>query len=125
MANENEKIMKFMLEGGCPTEVREEAIVTVPCTVRAYSEVGDVDLQCLGCPTISRNSSFTPGCPGSECRFTIRQKMCVKIPILFGADTDVGEGHVIYELDDNIVEFSGERERECGCHCGCSCDRDN
>ena len=115
MANGYEKREKFILESGCPADVCEEAKVTVPVTVRAFSEIGDVDLHCCGKPVITKNSSVTPGCPDAVSKFTISQKMNIKIPIMFGADTDIGEGHVMYDLHDN----NDNDDRDCDCKCGC------
>ena len=94
-----EKREKFVLEGGCPVKAFEEANVTVPVTVCAKCKVGDVDFHCCGDPVITKNSDYTPGRPDAVSKFTIRQKMRVDIPIVFGLETDIGEGHVDFDID--------------------------
>ena len=113
MANGCSKHEKFTLQGGCPAEVIERAKVAVPITVRAFSDVDDVELCCDGKPIVIKNSHITPGCPGAVSKFTVAQKMCIKIPIMFGADCDVGEGHAVYDMDD---------DSPCDCKRECDCD---
>ena len=95
-----EKHEKFRMENGCPAKACEEVTVTVPITVSACSEVGDVTLQCMGHAVITRNDDDPPGCPCAVSKFTISQKMRVDIPIIFFAEADVGEGHVDFEWND-------------------------
>ena len=121
MADRCEKHERFILEGGCPAKAFEEAIVTVPVEVRAFADIGDVDLHCVGDPVITRNSDCAPGCPGAVSKFTIKQKLRVDVPILFGAECNVGEGHVVYapvttnDLD-TVIESDAEIDA-CGCRC--------
>ncbi|MCL2343252.1 MAG: hypothetical protein FWC62_05070 [Firmicutes bacterium] len=92
----NEKVERFVLMGGCPANVKEEAKVTVPCAVRAFAEVKDVELKCQGEPVVTCNSDEAPGCPGAVSKFTVSQRMLITIPIVFRAEADVGEGHVVF-----------------------------
>jgi len=84
------------LEGGCPTNASEEVTVTVPVTVHAYANCGDIAVNCMGSSVITRNSDSTPGDPGAVSVFTVSQRLRVDIPIGFGADADVGDGHVYF-----------------------------
>jgi len=99
------------MHNGCPAHAFEEAIVTVPITVNAKSEVGEVELCCMGPCVIKRNSTDTPGCPGAVSRFTVCQKLRVDIPLEFSIDADVGEGHVDFDFDkdDNHCRKCEER----------------
>ena len=108
MSNNCEKHERFVLEGGCPAFVCEEAEVTVPFLVRAGAEVRDVDLHCNGNPRITRNSDFTPGVPCAVSRFTVSQRMRVEIPVIFTAETDVGTAHVKFESCDEMQEHCNE-----------------
>jgi len=120
MANGCERFEKFCFEGGCPVKVHEEAIVTVPCAVRARSEVGEVIIKCTGEPTIIRNSCKTPGRPDAVSRFTVSQRLRVDIPIFFSAEADVGEGHVLFESETEdaripILPLNQPSNRDCFC----------
>ena len=99
MSNRHEKHERFLMCNGCPAHAFEEAIVTVPITVSARSEVGEVEFSCIGPCVIRRNSTVTPGCPGAVSRFTVSQKLRVDIPLAFSIDADVGEGHVDFDFD--------------------------
>ena len=94
-----EKIEKFCFEGVCPSKASETANVTVPVAVRTSVDVGNVEFKCLGASVITRNSDRTPGsaCKCGLSEFTISQRMRVDIPVKFGLEVDVGEGHVDFE----------------------------
>ena len=115
MTNGYERIEKFIHEGRCPAKVHEEAIVTVPCAFRARSEVGDVTIKCVGEPIVTMNSNFAPGCVGKESKFTISQKLRVDIPILFIAEADVGEGHVVFGSEEKVGIPIQPLNRDCFC----------
>ena len=108
MENRCEKHEKFRLDGGCPSNTCEEAAVTLPVEVRAFADVGDVELMCLGPVVVRRNSSDTPGRPCAVSKFTISQRMRVIIPVTFNAEADIGESHVEFEPCSD----------PCKCDCG-------
>ena len=110
MSNKFEKHEKYILEGGCPAKASEEVRVTVPVTVRAFADCDKVELHCIGGAVITKNCDDTPGRPDKVSKFTVSQKMRVEIPIVFGAECDVGEGHVDFDLDDNDCP-----KRKCAC----------
>ena len=114
----NEKVERFVLMGGCPANVKEEAKVTVPVAVRAFAEVKDVELKCQGEPVVTCNSQETPGCPGAVSRFTVSQRMRVTIPIVFRAETEGGEGHVVFSLCPGECPCK-DKEPECPCKDPC------
>ena len=98
------KIEKHILENGCPSNAFEEVNVTVPITVRAYADIGNVDLKCMGSAVITRNCDDPPGVPHAVSKFTVRQKMRVDIPIVFGAETDVGEGYIEFPSSGSVPD---------------------
>ena len=91
---------KYIVEGACPANAFEEAKITVPVTVRAYAEVGEVKVKCKGPAIIKRNSDCTPGKPGAVSKFTITQRVRVDIPMLFCCEAKVGKEHVEFESHD-------------------------
>ena len=89
---------RFIMEHGCPARASEIAKVTVPVEVRARSELKEVAIHCMGPAVITRNSDRAPGVPCAVSKFTVSQRLRVDIPLEFTAETDVGEGHVVYGL---------------------------
>ena len=94
-----EKKEKFCLKGGCPSVTSETANVTVPVAVRAFADVGEVELKCLGGAVVTRNSRRANGVPCGHgvSEFTISQRMRVDIPIKFNMETEIGEAQVEFE----------------------------
>ena len=112
MVNGYEKRQKFIMEDGCPALAHEEALVTVPVKVCAFVDVGDTKLECMGPPVITKNCDDTPGKPCAVSKFTVSQRLCVDIPMIFGMDTEVGEGHVCFEHEH---EHEHEHPEPCKC----------
>ena len=110
MNNKYEKHEKYVLEGGCPASASEDVNVTVPVTVRAYANCGNVELHCMGGAVVTRNSNDTPGRPDMISKFTVSQKMRVEIPMMFGCECDVGEGYVDFDSSGDPCD-----RRKCSC----------
>ena len=92
--------------GACPFSVFEDVDVAVPVSVRAFADVGNVAFRCLGA-TIIPESSGKSFC-GCGCdKFIISQKMRIDIPVMYGAEADVGEGHIHFE--------EPKSHSDCGC----------
>ena len=121
--NNNEKLERFALTHGCPACVKEEAKVTVPCAVRAFAEVKEVEIKCKGEPCVVCGSQEAPGCSNAVSKFTVSQRIVVTIPLVFRAEADVGEGHVEFSLcpedcpckDKEPERPCKEKEPECQC----------
>ena len=95
---DQEQYKKFIMKNGCPVSVREDILVTVPVVVRTHTKVEEVELKCLECHVVKNGRPH--GRPNAVSRFTITQKMQVTIPLKFIAETDVGEGHVEFDLHE-------------------------
>ena len=137
-----EKREKYIWDGGCPSKVNENVVVTVPVTVKGFADVGEVDIHCNGPAVITRNSHHCPGKPHAISKFTVAQKIVVDIPLYCSVEADVGEGHILYvhdhdhdhDKDDDSCKESHRRDRDkdrdfkcpkCGkasCSCDCDCD---
>ena len=96
--NNIEKRERFFLDNGIPEHIREEAKITVPCEVRAFAEVKEVEIKRKGGPVITCNAGDPPGEVGAVSKFTVSQRVVIKIPIDFRAEADVGEGYVEFSL---------------------------
>lgn len=88
-------IMKKPIDkGACPAYAYQEASVSVPVEVIPYAKAGYVKTFCKGDPIITSGYDECPGGIDHKCRFTITQKICVKVPVEFGANTVVGSPHI-------------------------------
>lgn len=91
---------------GCTQTVFQQQTVCVPVTVRPFAIAGKATTVCCDDPVITNGTAVcTP--PGTgECTFTVKQTICVEIPITFGADVRTG----------NVSTVCGAAsERECEC----------
>lgn len=93
-----------------PATAYQDVNVCMPVSIKAHGEVGKIQTQCIGRPTITPGCGVCPGKCHGECKFIITQKIRVKIPVVIRAKADVGEAAV--ECKDNGYE---EREK-CGCN---------
>lgn len=118
MAHNFEKRQRHIMDMGCPARAFEEAEVTVPILVRADADVREVELKCMGEPRLVCDTDVTPGRPGAVSRFTVSQRLRVDIPIVFKAETEIGEGHVRYKNCGKMEDCHDEdveRDDDCGC----------
>lgn len=75
----------------CPSTAYQEVDVCLPVTITPYATVGDAAVTCCGAPTITQGGDTCTGTVGGQCTFTISQRMCVALPVTFGANTQAGE----------------------------------
>lgn len=93
----------------CNSTFFQTETVCVPVTVRPFAVPGEAKATCCGDPIISNGAVTCPGTQRNECHFTISQKLCIEIPISFGADVETGAA----------VTQCGE-VNESGCNCDTS-----
>ena len=113
---------KEIQENTCMSNTIEEVNVSVPVSVRAYSNVGKASINCMGTPVINTNS-FQPTCEHcSVSKFMISQNLLVEIPVMFGAEVEVGSEHVYFDLpkENSYVGYGCEPRKEKH-HSGCGC----
>lgn len=80
-------------DGACVDVFHQTHTISVPVEVSPYAKVGTTSTVCCGSAVI------TPGhiCQGEcnyTCEFTITRKICVEIPIEFGADIETSHPRV-------------------------------
>ncbi len=75
-------------DAGCPVVGYQRSTVCVPVTVTPFARVGTPITSCCGEPVVTAGAV----CPqnGGVCRFTIRQQICVAVPVEFGARAVAG-----------------------------------
>ena len=78
----------------CPTTSYQEVDVCVPVTIAPYANVGEATVTCCGAPTITEGTASCAGTAGGTCSFTVSQRVCVAVPVTFGANTSAGDYRV-------------------------------
>ncbi len=79
---------------GCSAIGYQDVDVCIPVTIKPFGEVGNVKTHCEGRPVINRGCEYCPGKPGDVCKFTISQKLRIEVPVIFGANAEIGEASV-------------------------------
>lgn len=98
MQNEYDNYKPCNFDSPCPAVGHQEVEVCVPVEVKPFAEVGKIKTQCVGKAVVAKCDK----CQGEkkrECKFTITQKIKVEIPVVFGANTKVGEAHCNFDCD--------------------------
>lgn len=88
----------------CESTFFQKETVCVPVTVTPFANPGTATATCCGEPTVNMGNK----CPGDKksCSFTITQKLCIEIPISFGAVIETGEA---------VVQCGDVSQEECDC----------
>ncbi|MGN1160011.1 MAG: hypothetical protein ACI4SE_07415 [Lachnospiraceae bacterium] len=101
-----EKECKMLDKTGCLAVGYQDVNVCIPITIKPFGEVGNAETKCVGRPVVIAGCDECPGCPDKVCKFTISQKLCVEVPVVFGARAEAGEASV-----------------DCGCAESMGCDQ--
>ena len=96
---------------GCHVDGQQMIDVCLPVSVTPMATVGNVTTRCCGPAIITRGDNVCPGIPNGTCNFTIRQRMCVKVPVDFGAIVTPGEPHILC-TDDGCDNCPDMRDRD-------------
>ena len=88
----------------CDSTFYQTETVCVPVTVTPYATPGEARANCCGSPIINPDNQ----CAGTRqsCSFTIQQRLCIEIPISFGA---------VIETGDAVVSCGEVSEEPCDC----------
>jgi len=81
-------------EPGCSVRGEQMADVCLPVSIRPFANVGMITTRCCGEPTITPGTAICQGTPDRNCDFTISQRICVLVPVEFGAEVTPGEARV-------------------------------
>lgn len=74
----------------CQSTFYQTETVSVPVAVKPYAVPGETSAVCCGDPTITQGNTACHGDRGTVCYFTVSQKLCIEIPITFGAEVRTG-----------------------------------
>lgn len=98
----------------CESTFFQTETVCVPVTVTPFATPGEAKASCCGKPIIGQGSTQ---CPGNQtsCSFTIKQRLCIEIPISFGAVIETGKAVVqCGEVSETPCDCSSEEETDVG-----------
>lgn len=98
----------------CNNVFYQTDLISVPVKVVPFAKAGISTVACCGSPVITSGNTCT-GETDKVCEFTITQKLCVKLPLRFGATVSV---------DHAKIQCGGISETECDCKNPCvrKCD---
>lgn len=88
----------------CETTFFQNETVCVPVTVTPFATPGMAKANCCGKPMVNPGNQ----CQGNQtsCSFTIKQRLCIEIPISFGAVIETGKA---------VVQCGEVSEMPCDC----------
>ena len=96
----------------CSATGYQSSTVCVPVTVTPFARVGATATSCCGDPVISSSTRRCTGSRNGSCSFIISQRICVTVPVEFGASAAVDSVYV--SCDDasaeDICENCGEED---------------
>lgn len=87
----NEPITEMSMVDGCPALGTQIIDICLPVDIKPSVKVGRVKTKCLGPAEVSRGTKPCEKMDCGECGFTIRQKICVEVPVEFKIETKPGE----------------------------------
>ena len=85
---------------GCQVDGHQMIDICLPVTVTPYCNVGEITTRCCGAAVITPGTLICPGTPLGDCNFTIQQRICVNVPVDFGATVQPGVPHIITTDED-------------------------
>ena len=100
----------------CPATGFQSLSVCAPVTVTPFARSGVTKTKCCGDPVVRPGQETCPGIKNGSCHFTISQDLCVEVPVVFGAVSQVGDAFV------NCIRTS---EKDICINCGYEDDDDN
>lgn len=80
----------------CQTFTYQTATVCVPVVVTPTAIPGTTRTICCGDPVINPGER-TCASGSTHCYFTVSQRVCIEVPVTFGATVTVGEAHITCE----------------------------
>ena len=80
--------------GGCGINVTQVSTVSQPVMNRPFVVTGPIKVECEGRPVVEHHEDEECSRGRGGCRFVIKQKIKVDIPMEFGATVRIGDSHV-------------------------------
>ncbi|WP_132945240.1 hypothetical protein [Tumebacillus sp. BK434] len=87
-------------QGNCTAVVHQDVQVEAVVTVTPQVRIGrGLQVECVG-PLRCRRGAPPRACPPSPCSFTVQQQLRLRIPIQFGAKTNVAHGGSVCRIPE-------------------------
>lgn len=86
----------------CEAVGYQPATLCVPVTVTPFAIPGKTVTYCCGSPIVTPGTTPCEGVENGSCYFTLTQRICVAVPVSFGANTTIGS--VCVDCDDASSE---------------------
>ena len=99
------------LENRCPAVGYQRVAVCAAVTVTPFARLGAVTTVSCGEPVICARTCDCPGVENGSCCFTIRQELCIVVPVIFGAEV------ALSDPSSTCISASGEDCTDCDCGC--------
>lgn len=93
-------------QGVCKNVVHEDVCLSAKVVIDPIVDIGPISTHCLSKPEIIPCECKCDS--KGTCSFVVRQRICVEVPIAFGADTTA---------DPLGVECEGANPGPCKCSC--------
>lgn len=81
-------------KNSCPVVGRQIADVCKSVTVTPFAKTGMIRTKCCGDPVVTPGVATCFGRKNGSCSFTIKQRICVEVPVDFGARVETGDTFV-------------------------------
>ena len=78
----------------CSVTGKQNVEICLPVTVKPFAIVGKIITRCCEEVQVTQGINICEESMVDECNFTISQKICVEVPVEFGADVKTGETHI-------------------------------
>ena len=87
-------LFRNVFSASCMVDGQQMSEVCLPVSVKPFANVGTITTRCCGPAIITPGTDICEGTPDGNCDFTISQRICVDVPVEFGAIVTPGEVHV-------------------------------
>lgn len=107
-----EMIQEMDDKAGCTAVGSQDVDVCVPVTVKPFGKAGNAKTKCMGTAVVYSGSDHCKGQKDGVCKFTITQKLRIEVPVVFGANVEIG---------DASVECGKAHDEMADGFCSCEC----
>ncbi|MEA4823883.1 MAG: hypothetical protein VB111_07215 [Clostridiaceae bacterium] len=91
----------------CPAVGYQRVAVCTAVTVTPCVRLGSVTAVRCGDPVVCARTCDCPGEENGSCCFTIRQQLCVEVPVFYGANVELSDPNIV------CISASGEDCTDC------------
>ena len=98
----------------CPADCFQKIEISLPVSTKPFTDVGEIEIKCCGKPTITSEVS-SERVEHGECNFTVKQELCIEVPITFGVETETKDSSFKCKevSSSDICKDCGHDEEHC------------